>query len=544
MMATAANEEPAGRTLGIHVSEDSGMGADSMSSFIHQHLASILQPFAEQLQEMRSMTDQIRQDLDDTTSRTSKNSQGLQELPPVIKSLRADFELSKREAKAVQEGHDSKLEELGNRCVMLRSDVQKITDLEHRQHMTHAAVLDLQQLTQATRLDANRLISDMKDADGRLAEQYSATLDKLSAEVSGLDRSHQAMAQTLVKIEKQEEKQRDDLDVFLEGHKRQRRRDEKTLKDTNASLASLNNKLESFDARFKTQSSYASALKEDLETLERRHGQTMRMQTVQERQQQESNDRQASFKQQLELARADLLNVMQLLGLTEGSANLVESVKMLTERSEDQGVSLQELQRSMQSQEEQLAAGAQRADELDACLQEQQEARREVEERIAERVQFVERMIHGNEDKSKEEFERLAAEAAERVRQHEQMVQRLEEQASLNQRTSDQLQKVEGDLETTGVRVHKLEGRFPPIEERVSELGGNMDLTQEYWKGLTRGFQETHRRVAVDRDMLSPSDRRVAVEHPRTPRGFALESEQISQKGGQSSMLPALAKTT
>jgi len=533
-MATAASEELADRALGIHVSEDSGMGADSMSSFIHQHLASILQPFAEQLEEMRSMTDQLRQDLDDTTSRASKNSQGLQELPVVIRSLRADFELSRREAKAMKEGHDSQLQELGNRCVMLRSDMQKITDLEHRHHGTHAAVLDLQQLTQATRLDVNRLISDMKDADGRLAEQYSATLEKLNSEVSGLDRSHQAMAQTLVKIEKQEGKQRDDLDVFLEGHKRQRRRDEKTLKDTNASLASLNNRLDSFDARFKTQSSYASALKEDLETLERRHGQTMRMQTVQERQQQESNERQASFKQQLELARADLLNVMQLLGLMEGSANLVESVKMLIERSEDQGVSLQELQRSMQSHEEQLAAGVQRVDELDACLQEQQESKGQVEERVAERVEFVERLIHGNEEKSKDEFERMAAEAAERVRQHEQYVQRFEQQAAHNQRTSDQLQNLEGDFETTGVRVHKLEGRISSTEERVSKLGGSMDLTQEYWKGLTRGFQETHRRVAVDRDMSSP----------RTPRGFALESEQFSQKGGQSSTLPAIAKTT
>eukprot|EP00930_Biecheleria_cincta_P043606 TRINITY_DN29929_c0_g1_i1.p1 TRINITY_DN29929_c0_g1~~TRINITY_DN29929_c0_g1_i1.p1 ORF type:complete len:535 (+),score=120.97 TRINITY_DN29929_c0_g1_i1:57-1661(+) len=534
-MAAAASEEPADHALSIHVSEDSGMGADSMSSFIHQHLASILQPFAEQLEELRSMTDQIRRDLDNTTSRANANSQGLQELPPLIKSLRADLELSKHKAEAAKEGHDSKLEELGNRCVMLRSDVQKITDLEHRHHGTHSAILDLQQLTQATRLDVNRLISDMKDADGRLAEQYSTTLDKLQSEVSGLDRSHQAMAQTLVRLEKQEGKQRDDLDVFLEGHKRQRRRDEKTLKDTNASLASLNNKLDSLDARLTMQASYASAVKEDLATLERRHGQTMRMQTVQERQQQESNERQASFKQQLELARADLLNVMQTLGLVEGSANLVESVNMLTERSKDQGMSLQELQRTTQSHEEQLAAGVQRADELDACLQEQQEARRQVEERIAERVQFVERLIHGNEEQSRGEFERMAAEAAERAKLHEQYVQKFEQQAAYNQRTSEQLQTLEGDLETTGVRVHKLEDRTSSTEERVSKLGGSMDLTQEYWKGLTRGFQETHRRVAVDRDMLSP----------RTPRGTAsLESEQVSQKGSQIATLPALAKTT
>lgn len=540
-MATAAGEEPVDHELDAHVSEDSGMGADSMSSFIHRHLASILKPFAEQLDELRSVTDQLRQDLDDTTSRANNNSQGVHETRAQIKSVRADLELSKRQADAVKEGHDSRLEELSNRCVMLRSDVQKITDLEHQHHRTYSAVLDLQQANQATRLDVNRLISDMKDADGRLAEQYSTTLDKLQSEISGLDRSHQSMAQALTKIEKQEEKHRDDLDVFLEGHRRQRRRDEKTLKDTNASLASLSNRLDTLDARLKTQASYASAVKEDLSTLERRHGQTMRMQTVQERQQTESNERQASFKQQLEVARADLLNVMQILGLTEGSANLVESVKTLFKTTEDQGASLQEHQRSteqsLQSHQEQLTAGVQRADELDGCLQEIQESRKQVEARIAERVQFVERLIQGNEEKSKEEFERMAAEAAEREKRDEQYVQKFEQQAAHNQRTSEQLQNLEGDLETTGVRVHRLEGRASSTEERVSKLGGSMDLTQEYWKGLTRGFHETHRRVAVDRDMLSP---RTATQ---TPRGFALESEQFSQKGAQGSMLPALTKT-
>lgn len=538
-MATAAGYAPSKLELDAHVSENRGQGADSMSSFIHEHLASILKPFAEQLDELRSLTGQLRQDLDDTTSRAHNNSQGLQEAKVQIKAVKADLEISKNQADAVKKGHDSRLEELSSQCVVLLSDVQKITDLEHRHHVTRSAMLDLQQANKATRLDINRLISDMKDADGRLAEQYSTTLDQVQAEVSGLDRSLQNMARDIIKLEAPQKQHREDFNVFLEGNRRQRRKDDKIVKDTNASLASLSNRLDTLDVRFKTQANFVSAVKEDLTTLERRHGQTMKMQTVQERQQTESNERQASFKQQLEVARTDLLNVMYTLGLCEGTANLVESINKLFKTTEEQGASLQEHQhstaQSLQSHQDQLTRGVQRANDMDACVQEIQESRKKVETRMAEKVEFVERMIHGNEEKSKEEFDRVAAEAAERAELAKQYAQKFEQQAAHNQRTSGQLQNLEGDLEKKGMRIDKLEGRASSIEERVSKLDGSMDLNQEYWKGLTRGFHETHRRVAVDRDLLSPRT---------TPRGFALESEQQSpQRGAQSPMLPAITKT-
>merc|ERR1711879_857877 len=74
------------------------------------------------------------------------------------------------------------------------------------------------------------------------------------------------------------------------------------------------------------------------------------------------------------------------------------------------------------------------------------------------------------------------------------------------------------DVEIAGGRMDSLEKDLTCARGDVSKLRETLDLTQEYWKGLTKGFRQTHRSVAV-------------------------ENEMFSSKGAIGTTLPALTKT-
>jgi len=85
-------------------------------------------------------------------------------------------------------------------------------------------------------------------------------------------------------------------------------------------------------------------------------------------------------------------------------------------------------------------------------------------------------------------------------------------------KTSSLSQKNGIDIDTVGVRVQSLERGLASSQQDVEKLRSTLDLTQEYWKGLTKGLRQTHRSIAV-------------------------ENEMFSTKGSGYSGLPALTKT-
>merc|ERR1711957_185445 len=95
---------------------------------------------------------------------------------------------------------------------------------------------------------------------------------------------------------------------------------------------------------------------------------------------------------------------------------------------------------------------------------------------------------------------------------------KFESQASEIADTNVRLERTGLELDATGSRVHNLEEAMAATGDQLAKLSGGLDLTQEYWKGLTKGFRETHRSIAV-------------------------ENEMLPQKGMHTTSLPALVKT-
>jgi len=81
--------------------------------------------------------------------------------------------------------------------------------------------------------------------------------------------------------------------------------------------------------------------------------------------------------------------------------------------------------------------------------------------------------------------------------------------------------------------------RLDDMTNKVSELGSGLDLTREYWQGLSRGFRDTHYAVAVQHSVLPPKTALnvtlPSIQKARTPGAAAARSTTSRAASGLAS---------
>jgi len=75
-----------------------------------------------------------------------------------------------------------------------------------------------------------------------------------------------------------------------------------------------------------------------------------------------------------------------------------------------------------------------------------------------------------------------------------------------------------------GMRVKTLEAKMNNLVPTVDHLKAGMELTEEYWKGLSHGLRESHKMVAVNKELLRDQPR------PTSARGKALPALNTMQR--------------
>jgi len=61
--------------------------------------------------------------------------------------------------------------------------------------------------------------------------------------------------------------------------------------------------------------------------------------------------------------------------------------------------------------------------------------------------------------------------------------------------------------EKMGLRVKMLEAKMNHVVPAVDQLKAGMELTEEYWKGLSHGLRESHKMVALDSELIQSHSR-------------------------------------
>ncbi|CAE7247935.1 unnamed protein product [Symbiodinium natans] len=478
------------------ISHEKGMGEETMMAFIHKHLNSILQPFADSVDELNGVVSQMAETF-------SGHERQLQDHSQTLKVMKADLKATKMSMLEVRENQQKQFADVDSQLTAAKKDAQKVKDdvfqLDRRHRESHSMMLDVKRINGAADLEVRRLAGELAKLDDMVAKQVNIVLDPVRAEVARAAQGQCRTEESCRKSEERVQQQREELDTFLENHGRQRRQEELRIKAILKTIADLDHKLGQTNANLKQHVASAKGTSEELSILTRRHEQTMRMQVVQERQQQESNERQAVFTNRLEGLKADIQNVMESLGLTEGAANLVLTVERLKEASATHSASLNELHDLCNTQGESICALQQRADALqqaDVVLQ-QEDMR--LEASLGKRIQELHEDLQGfcqNEERDRDE---LKKETEIRARQHEDCMTRIRCHEEEIGRLSSQLKPLEAGLEMYKAKVQVLEGAGWRAEWNYGPDTGRLRLkhdrqrvfqklaSKEYWKGLTRG---------------------------------------------------------
>ena len=108
-------------------------------------------------------------------------------------------------------------------------------------------------------------------------------------------------------------------------------------------------------------------------------------------------------------------------------------------------------------------------------------------------------------------FQDVVAQVSIKEKQ-KQFKERFDRHANELERTNSTLADTQKDIqELIGPRMKTMEMNIARITKDVNDLKLGMDLTEEYWRGLSRGFRETHKGVAIDREQIGRASCRERV---------------------------------
>eukprot|EP00933_Yihiella_yeosuensis_P033570 TRINITY_DN27249_c0_g1_i1.p1 TRINITY_DN27249_c0_g1~~TRINITY_DN27249_c0_g1_i1.p1 ORF type:complete len:510 (-),score=109.55 TRINITY_DN27249_c0_g1_i1:147-1676(-) len=500
--------------LEMEVSAQHGEGEGSMTDFIHQHFASILKPFADHVERLGSEITSISNDLAVVGKRIAPLEGRLDESSDLINMLRRELDATRKQSDMTERTLSAKLEQLErDRKVAIEEALQKreaqLRTLEDENRYTHSALLEFQEECTAKLNMIPRLEASVVEVNTKIGTFDFSAVHRLMQETASLEAAHHSAMEDFHKAEKRAQQEHEDLLNFLEVGKVQRHEHEVRFKELQSAIDTVITGLKMSNEHSKSQDLRSKNMIDDIATLERRCIQASKAQTVQENTCKELSRQFKSLKEELDeklkeikdkLSHFDVVDekLLELAGMATNSISNIEKLD-LTSKNLGQEIVQTNLQMS----------------EIEPRIQ---KAFGEAEDRNTSRFKKIEELLWANEQADQDERDKTATEAAARIQDKIEFLAKFDAQKTVNERMDELLQKLGVDLGATGDRVQSLETQLPPMQEELASLRTGIDLTQEYWKGLTKGFQKTHQTVAVDQDLLSPKVSKSRLLPSLTPR--------------------------
>jgi len=162
---------------------------------------------------------------------------------------------------------------------------------------------------------------------------------------------------------------------------------------------------------------------------------------------------------------------------------------------------MNEIGRRCDKQAEELQHGTRRISELERIEPHLHVAHRELENQMTGRLRNLENVVQ-----KQNEYQKRAASASAPVSQSRDLDQSLLQEGEKErdrEQVKKQLQKMGTAQQSAEGRLHSLENKIAALMDTVASLRGGVDLTHEYWKGLTKGVQKTHRSVLSEDEIFS-----------------------------------------
>jgi len=514
--------------LGGAMLPSTGEGENNMKVFIQEHMTSILQPLAETVTEMQRAIRKIK----DSTAQAT----GIAE--------RSMEHISAHEQKLVMFG--SGLSRVTEDILHQRNELSEVADRQ----VTIEGDLDLQKVglnklegyiaaTATADQDVRKMIDDV-DARVRQVQlsvsetnvNHMAFADRLS-EIrnlhDGLNDRHMQMMSALQNLRQSEENTRSVL-------KRHVSTCEKQKKDAQRSFALIDDRLKSAEAicletTHKTQTNAKSlkSLSTDLKHVLGELGEVVG---------QQQGGKGDDAKQQQPTKAAQDQSPAERFGNRMG--RIEESISALHRNQafekEGAGIKLRELEDLVKK-----TVADSRDNSL--CIELHSKTQKSQEERIL-RNETRQGQCDSNIDKVQKMADKLDADTRELVLNGRELTAMVEHEKHEREKISTNLSNNGKDLEVTNTNVYVLNKDLLDIQSSMVKIGMRLELAHEYFQGMTKGFQDTHKRVNAGLDgMVAPktvSHRKILPDLPGSKNYSGEGRDRLPSEGRSGAPSPEL----
>jgi len=545
-------------SLNVHISRDRAKADSSMMAFIKQHMAEILRPFAENVDMLHEKVDILKEDL----SATEQIAQDAldKHIPQgkLIQGVRDDLTVTQRQTTAMK----AMLDKLAAEAATLQLDHD-----EHKHHVsgihtrlgdTVAHVDKLQKGHDNTNITLSGVSTKLQETREHLQYGVGVQLEKQENHLQNLDAAHQATAQLLASTKRFVDELNEN---FLMTKKIQDDVNDKNLDQfsrVDTRLAHLSTMLTETINRLNTHANHLRSTNGAVRPMGEKLDGLADSQHRLQMQCKDLSDSQRALRQNLNDFDERLKQLNGQIGEAETSKNIMGAdmdsslVRLAATMTSVQDAFNKHHQEWLPVHEKRMlrletknARAMQDIKSLqEQCVGETSPETHHPEARVPSvhevpqapvtpaLVPQIAKAPGTNMVGAAGAFMGLSNKA-----RLDKTSQQLEEQQQEIVVTHRRLQDAEDDLMKKTQRIQHLEDRLELLGKCVSETKQGLELTEEWWKGLSHGFRETYRSVSIDKEMLPTRPGTALSTRPGT--ALSMASMATTQSGGPSRPMSA-----
>lgn len=498
-----------------------------MLVFFRQHLSSILQPFADHVDDLHNAVSQVTERLNEAETKVDDAHSLLEQHASQVRDLQDGQKKAADSAARLRAAVDR-----GDAARMgLEQDVERIKarlgDSDEDRRTLAAGLEEMRGDFGDARCKIEQLQSATAAMEATIAENLDgAALDQLRKALHSLDRAHESTCAQLQATKRHGDDTGRTVEAFKNSYEQDRQKDalnsdviNRNISELGAHLKETNRRSQTNADHLKTTSKIVAPMRARVDKLE---GAILALHAQGE----EAAKQRADMIAQVQGAARDLDALTSKCGKIDEHAKKIsgaqEAVGRLTEQVNKNRSSLAIVNRLVESQAEQ----GQRAETRSIALEGGHAKLREHSQRLEDKLAAFE-AAYGDLQGQRSAMDGTIA------RRFQDMDARMQGSA--------------GEHSATAARVKALEGDLSATRQQVTKQGAGLDLAHEYVQGMTSGLRETHRSVAVNNEMLPPKGMHTvlmsaATGRPLPPSLAKGMTSSYNSAGGQQLRRPMSAR--
>jgi calcium-binding protein CML len=182
------------------LTEQNGLGEDSMTGFIRHCMDSILQPIDKKTEELTSSLTSVRADLTKTSIKTDLNTTAAREQFELLTGLRVDLSETASQANATQKSLEVVKAEKAALEVEYQATKATLADANGRLAVAEGAIADVQREVRDSLSKIAKQKEAQASAERDLAQEIRPALERLTSELATLTSSHKEAAAQIERV--------------------------------------------------------------------------------------------------------------------------------------------------------------------------------------------------------------------------------------------------------------------------------------------------------------------------------------------------------